>query len=229
MVRTVMANTIGECWLECIRQVSLFGDVSFDEDVDLKEILGLTVRINRPALFDAIIDKLGDKSIVAHTLDKFEKGVVMNNRPFTYADCIYNKNGVDQFEWIVNRLINKPESKSASICLLKEGDSNANLPCLIALDAKIRCNKLNLQFFFRSQNIVGRQYANLLALANLQYKLAKRLSVEVGFMSGYISSAHIYSYDYDFAKAVCEGIETKLSDEFYIKGPMSIRNNNLFR
>ena len=84
----------------------------------------------------------------------------MPNRPFTYSVQIYNKNGIDQFEYLVERLEKKKESKSATISLLSEGITDANLPCLNIIDIKIRNEKLNLQFFFRSQNILGRQYAN---------------------------------------------------------------------
>lgn len=94
----------------------------------------------------------------------------MKNRPFTYGECIYNKNGIDQFEWLISRLESKLETKSATISLLTEGNNHPNLPCLNIVDVKIRDNKVNLQFFFRSQNIVGRQYANFIALAKLQQK-----------------------------------------------------------
>ena len=30
--------SIGQCWLECIKRVTLEGDMYFDEDVSIKEI-----------------------------------------------------------------------------------------------------------------------------------------------------------------------------------------------
>ena len=156
----IVSNTIGECWLKSISEVMKNGKQYFDEDVEIMEILGLSIKILNPKLQDEIVDKFGDKAIVSHTLDKFKKGVVMPNRPFTYSDQIYNKNGIDQFEYLVERLEKKKESKSATISLLSEGITDANLPCLNIIDIKIRNEKLNLQFFFRSQNILGRQYAN---------------------------------------------------------------------
>jgi thymidylate synthase len=206
-----------------------YGDIFHDEDVCIREIMGLNVKVTSPKLTDEFVEKHGDPKIILHTLKKFDRGAVMHNRPFTYGQCIYDKRGVDQFRWMVNRLVQKPETKSATICLLTEGISEANLPCLTTLDAKIRNGFLNMQFFFRSQNVLGRQYANLLAIANLQHKLCQEVGVEVGFLSGYIASAHIYEYDWDTASALVKGDNVKVIDRFYDKGPASIRQNKLFR
>jgi thymidylate synthase len=91
------------------------------------------------------------------------------------------------------------------------------------VDAKIRLGKLELQFFFRSQNIFGRQYANLLALARLQSDIAERCAVETGTMRGYIASAHIYDFDMDDARRIVSGGTVAISDRYYTAGPRSIR------
>ena len=219
----INAKSIGECWLKSINEVFNNGTLYHDENVNIKEILGVSVMIDKPQLDDEIVNKFGDKEVVIHTLNKFKKGVIMTDRPFTYAERIYNKNGIDQFEWLVNRLKNKNETKSATICLLNEGTTSPNIPCLTTIDAKIRNNELNLQFFYRSQNIVGRQYANLLALANLQADIAKRCSVKIGKLFGYVASAHIYEYDFNFAKSVIANQPILLKDKYYTYGPNSIR------
>lgn len=199
----VHATTIGECWMRSMNTVLQCGVDGHDADVRIIELMGLTVEIDQPSVEDSIIKKYGDQEILAHTLRKFSKNVVMPDRPFTYGQRIYDKNGVDQFEWLVNRLSMKRETKSATICLLDEGTTALNIPCLTTLDAKIRDEKLNINFFYRSQNIAGRQYANLIAIAKLQRDLAERLSVDIGHMSGYVASAHIYEYDEQQARNLC--------------------------
>lgn len=226
---SVTTNTIGECWIESIRTILSNGTIYYDEDVKILESLGLSVKITEPRTDDKIIEQYGDKDVLEHTLKKFEKGVIMENRPFTYGEQIYNKEGVDQFEWLVKRLKRKAETKSATISLLDVGADGANLPCLCIIDAKIRDNKLNLQFFYRGQNIVGRQFANLIALSKFQYKLCSELNTQVGMLSGYVASAHIYEYDLDFAKKIINRQECVLRDQFYEQGPKSIRENNMFK
>lgn len=219
----VHAKTIGECWTNSIKLIMNNGNEYFDEDVKIKEILGLSIQIDNPQMDDNIINEFGDSIVINRTLEKFSKGVVMPNRPFTYGQRIYNKEGIDQFEWIIDRLKAKKESKSSTISLLTTGSKSANLPCLTTIDAKIRENKLVLQFFFRSQNIFGRQYANLLALVKLQKDLANRCSVEIGSIKGYVASAHIYEYDYKEALDICMNRKVSIQDKYYDFGPKSIR------
>lgn len=220
----IKAGTIGDCWIQSIKVVMQNGNEYFDEDVKIQELLGLSIEITNPNTEDEIIAKFGDKYVIDKMLKKFSKGVIMNDRPFTYGECIYDKNGIDQFEWLVNRLKSKKETKSATISLLSTGDNNPHLPCLTTIDAKIRAQRLIVQFFFRSQNIFGRQYANLLALTKLQHNLAKRCSVDIGALKGYIASAHIYDYDFNQANDICLNKQIRIKDKYYANGPKSIRN-----
>lgn len=219
----VISESIGECWKSCIEYVIRNGELFHDEDVKIIEVLGLSIKILSPETSDEIVNEYGDKNIIERTLSKFSKDVEMRDRPFTYGERIFNKNGVDQFEWLLSRIKNKIETKSATICLLMEGESLENLPCLTTIDFKVREGKLDLQFFFRSQNIFGRQYANHLALAKIQHDLACRLGLGIGFIGGYIASAHIYDYDLCQAELMCRDEKFVIEDKFYQSGPRSIR------
>jgi thymidylate synthase len=200
------------------------GKAYHDEDVEIREILGLSVEVLQPRCTDEVVDRYGDRSVVERTLEKFSKGIVMPDRPFTYGSRIYDYSGVDQFEWLVQRIREKRETKSATICLLVPDCDSPNLPCLTTIDAKIRHDTLELQCFFRSQNIFGRQYANLLALARLQTDLATRCSVVPGSIRCYVASAHIYAFDYDEAICIASGGGSVIKDRYYEEGPLSIRN-----
>lgn len=220
---TVTAQTLGECWQKCIQSVLKHGHLQNDEDVAIYEILGLSLEVAHPSPEDGFIRKVGDHKVIEKMLKKFSKGIIMEDRPFTYGQLIYDMNGVDQFEWMVSRLQNKPETKSAAISLMIPGLDSPNLPCLSVLDAKVRHNRLHLQFYFRSQNIFGRQYANLLAIATLHESLAHRIGCDVGTIKGYIASAHIYEYDLATAKELVENKSAQVIDHYYSKGPASIR------
>ncbi|NHA14614.1 thymidylate synthase [Thioalkalivibrio sp. XN279] len=223
-LRVVRTQTIGECWLRCIRNVLDYGERHHDQDVELLEVLGLALEIERPAESDPIIDAYSDKTVLARTLAKFAKGASMPDRPFTYGERIYDMMGVDQFEWIVSRLERMRETKSATIGLLIPGSSSPNLPCLTTIDVKIRKDNLDLQFFFRSQNIFGRQYANLAALARLQFDLAMRCGAAPGMLRGYVASAHIYEFDLEEAHRISRGDMLRISDKYYSSGPASVRS-----
>lgn len=222
-LQVIRTRTIGQCWLDSIRSVLDHGEHHHDEDVGLLEVLGLAVEILQPAETDPVIDAHGDKTVMARTFAKFAKGASAPDRPFTYGERIYDMLGVDQFEWMVDRLRRKRDTKSATIGLLLPGSTSANLPCLTTVDAKIRHERLDLQFFFRSQNIFGRQYANLAALARLQSALASRCGASPGALRGYVASAHIYAFDLDEARRTCAGEAIEISDRYYVNGPRSIR------
>ncbi|MGR5423316.1 thymidylate synthase [Vibrio sp. PNB22_4_1] len=222
----VRVETIGQAWLESVKYVLCNGSEHFDEDSKLIEVLGLSIEIKAPSLEDSIIARHGDAKVLKNMMCKFERGVVMTNRPFTYGQRIFDYKGIDQFEWMAKRLESKKETKSATITLQNPGDTHPNQPCLTTLDAKIRNGKLHLQFFFRSQNILGRQYANLMALTKYQIDLANRLNVDVGSLSGYVASAHIYDYDINSASLLLElPDEFRIKDQFYSDGPRSIRES----
>jgi thymidylate synthase len=220
---SVFTESIGDCWISCMEHVLRHGNFQMDEDIAIQETLGLSVNILNPKCHDDLVEKIGDKAVILRTLTKFSKGVEMPERPFTYGSRIFDNSGVNQFEWIVDRLKVKRETKSATIGLLIPGSEDANLPCLTTIDAKIRDNRLELQFFFRSQNIFGRQYANLLALSKLQSDIAAECMVEMGSLRGYIDSAHIYAFDIPEAQRIVSGEQIAISDKYYLNGPRSIR------
>jgi thymidylate synthase len=222
-LKQVSAQSLGECWVACIDYVLRNGNSHNDEDVAIRESLGLSVHISSPQCQDVLIDAVGDRSVIERTLAKFSKGVEMPERPFTYGSRIFDNSGVNQFEWMVQRLMSKRETKSATIGLLIPGSEAANLPCLTTIDAKIRGNKLDLHFFFRSQNIFGRQYANLLALARLQKDIADACGIGVGALRGFVSSAHIYEFDLQQARRIVAGERFAICDRYYLAGPQSIR------
>ena len=224
MVISVYAKTLGEAWKKSVQAVQENGEAHFDEDVQLLELRqGLSLTITEPKIEDPIIKRLGDPQVLGRMSKKFSQSAKMEDRPFTYGELIYCKSGVDQFAWMIERIRRKPETKSATISLIAEGDESPNLPCLVCLDAKLRDGAIDLHFFFRSQNVVGRQYANLVALAELQQKMAAELTCKSGIISGYISSPHIYDYDFEYAQKILGGGEFEIVDLFYSHGPRSTR------
>lgn len=214
-------RTIGECWIASISHVLKHGQRHYDLKIEMLEVLGLSVEISEPNVQDPLLTAHGDMAVLSRTIAKFEKGAAMPERPFTYGERIFNMEGVNQFEWMVERLQSKPDTKSATINLLIPGSTATSIPCLTTIDAKIRRGRLDVQFFFRSQNIFGRQYANLVALAKLQSDLAHRCDIVAGALRGYVASAHIYGFDLDEAREIVAGAPIRIVDRYYQFGPQS--------
>ena len=75
-------------------------------------------------------------------------------------------------------------------------DYRGHMPCIVALDFKIRNDKLLITGFFRSQDIGKKIYADILALGKIQSEVASALSTTTGEIKIFISSAHIYEQDF---------------------------------
>jgi hypothetical protein len=226
--RTVRAGTLGQAWIQSLRSVLASGQWTEDEGVPLLELLGLSVHISHPSLADRLIDSVADRNVLRRTEAKFSRTPDLPDAPFTYGERLYNLNGFDQIEWLCQRLSRHRLSKSATVCLLVPNERERHLPCLTTLDAKIRNGALHLQFFFRSQNILGRQYANLVALAGLQSEIAARCKAGIGSLAGYIASAHIYDFDIEDARKLTSGLRFRLVDRYRDLGPQAGRTTSHF-
>lgn len=218
--RSISVPTIGEAWISSIRAVIDHGIWYHDENVPLLELQGLCLHVDRPSPTDPLIAEVGDTEVLGRMLSKFSATDHFPRAPFTYGQRLYDNQGIDQVAWLVERIRKRPETKSAAISLLVPGDQSRHVPCLTTIDVKLRFQRVDLSFFFRSQNVFGRQFANLVALATLQGAIATMLNATAGSLSGYISSAHIYEFDLAAAKAAAEGTLGRMKDVYYDKGPV---------
>jgi len=181
--------------------------------------MGLCLQVTNPATSGQIIKEVADLEVLERMLCKFQPDAKIPKAPFTYGSRLYNLSGVNQIDWAVNKLKRKSETKSATIALLIPGDEADHIPCLTSIDFKLRYGKLHLNFFFRSQNIFGRQYANLIALRNLQVEVCEKLDADPGYLSGYVCSAHIYGFDLEDGKDLIEGNRRRIVDKYRRIGP----------
>lgn len=79
----IQEQTIGECWLKSIQHVLDHGQPHLDGEVGLIEVLGLTVEISEPSVYDPVLSAHGDPTVLTRTLAKFARGASMPERPFT--------------------------------------------------------------------------------------------------------------------------------------------------
>lgn len=194
-------TTAGVVWLRAIQSVLLSGVLVRDEADKLLELLNLTCVIQRPSDTDSLIDSLVDKDILQRMFAKFSRISSLPDAHFSYAQRLYAMGGINQINWAINRIKQKPETKSATIGLLAPGEENPHLPCLSLLDFKLRDGQLRCTAFFRSQNIGTRHPCNSLALARMLMTMGDRMNTPIGPLTIHIASAHIYYSDISFCRA----------------------------
>jgi len=111
----------------------------------------LQLTIKKPSQKDEIIEKYGDKKGIEWMNSNFteQKNVPELKNALSYGTRLFNFKGKDQVKWIIGKLKKKPETKAATISMIMH-DDEAYIPCVSALDFKIRNNKLMLTAMCRA-------------------------------------------------------------------------------
>lgn len=195
MMYIIEAENLGNAWLQAMKLAMTVGDEIYDEDRSLKEIRNLYVTLKNISEKDPILDKYADKNRIQLMKEKYSTCGLVGDYKIDYGSYIFNNNGINQMEWVKHRIINKPETKSATITLHRPGEEM--LACLSLLDFKLREDRLHMNVVYRSQNIYASQPGNLIALKQIQEDLAKDIGKDVGDVELIVLSAHVYEDDYE--------------------------------
>ena len=193
-MRTIKCNTIGEMWISAMDSIMENGEDILDGDVRLREIRNLYVSIQRIQEDDPLISKYADRDRINLMKEKYATCGLVGDYKIDYGSYIYNNDGINQIEWIIKRLRNKPETKSATITLHKPGEEM--LSCLSMIDFKYRKGYLDMSVIYRSQNIYWSNPGNMLALHKIHNDVAQALGYELGSVELVVISAHIYEKDF---------------------------------
>jgi thymidylate synthase len=102
------------------------------------------VSVNDPITIDDEIKKYADNNMITWIHDNFLslKGV-KNEDIAMVKECMILMVKYDQFENIAKKLLKNPESRSTAIFFMYLGHDGKHMPCIVALDFKIRNNKIN--------------------------------------------------------------------------------------
>lgn len=194
------SDTLGVAWIKSIYVVLRHGKWIKDDSEKLIEFRNLYLKIKNIDELDPIIKRYADQNRIDLMKLKYKSCDIISNYKVSYGKLLYDNQGVNQIEWVINRLKYKPETKSATICLHIPG--RQNLSCLSILDFKLRENLLYMNAVYRSQNIFASQFGNLIALNEIQKYVANHISYKIGYLNLIILSAHIYEHDIDKAEKV---------------------------
>jgi thymidylate synthase len=183
-----------EVWIKYCLLVSQNGSDFYDEEDSIIELRDVLISFKNLDPRDDVFQKFGDKKVIDMYSKKMQSTDIIPELNSSYGKRLFDQQGFNQINWVINRLKRKPETKAATISLLLPNDPGPRIPCLCILDFKIRDGELKLSGYFRSQNVL-RSYANFISIKELQDKVAKQLGVKTGEMTFLVSSAHIYDKD----------------------------------
>ena len=204
MQNYIQAYSIGEAWLQALKFVLKKGKIVEDDKGTIIDIVPLFIEINNPSITDKVIDKYGNKGDLDFLQKNFTDLSEIEEWGYSYAQRLYDYNGINQINEVIYKLTNNLTSKSATISLLKREDDKKHKPCLTTLDFKIRDEKLIIHAFFRSQDVGNKMYGDAHEIVKLGRVINEKLKIENINLLLSICSAHIYSVDLDKIRTIID-------------------------
>jgi thymidylate synthase len=195
-VVVVRSPTLGEGWLDVTRAVLEGGALAFYDAQRTRELALLTLVVDRPSPDDATIARLGDPDWLAWMHANFfsHEDVPELGNAKSYAARLFDYAGAghDQIAWVVRRLRDDPESRSATITTLQPLTDTSYIPCVSMLDFWLPDGAVELVVYAHSLDFGKKAYGNLVELAHLQEHVAGALGAPVGRLVIHAKSAHVY-------------------------------------
>ncbi|MBU0666028.1 MAG: thymidylate synthase [Nanoarchaeota archaeon] len=204
----LICESIGEAWISACEYIFDKGNAMKDEDKDIKELLHFILKIKSPSEKDEIILKYGNKGMIDWMHSNFfeQKNVPELKNGLSYGHRLFNYDGKNQVEWVIEKLKKKPEAKSVTIPMLMPNKDSGYIPCVSMLDFKIREGKLMIVAMCRSIDFGKKVYANMLELHRVQKMVADKVGVPTGELLMYVVSAHIYADEYKQMRGIIEDV-----------------------
>ena len=208
-VTVIEAPTVGVAWLDVSRVVLEHGiDAEYDGQ-PTREVALLTLVVARPASDDPIVGELGDPKWLAWMHANFvEHGTVTElGDADSYAVRLYDwaRTGRDQIAWVVERLRDDPESRSATVTTYQPLTDETYIPCISLLDFWLPSGELELVVYAHSLDFGKKAYGNLVELARLQEHVAGELGVALGRLAIHAKSAHVYGPELELMARLTHG------------------------
>jgi thymidylate synthase len=204
------SETLGEAWLLVAREILESGVAATYDGEATRELGLLTLVVERPASDDPIIARLGDADWLAWMHENFfvQKDVAELGGAQSYAVRLFNYEsaGRDQIAWVIERLRDDPECRSATITTFQPLTDTTYVPCVSMLDFWLPAGRLELVVYAHSLDFGKKAYGNLVELARLQEYVARELAVEPGRLVVHAKSAHIYEPEWEQMARIVDGV-----------------------
>jgi len=177
-MKQIIAKTAGLAWQSALKYVSTEGHDIKDGEKDLKEVMNVFLTVESPSGSDPILEKFADQAMIDWMRKNFLSLDPVANWRYSYGQRF-------------------TESKSATITLMDPKGDGGHIPCIVALDFKIRDGKLMTTAFFRSQDVGKKIYADIICLGEIAQKIANEVNAQNGELNILIVSLHLYEEDRD--------------------------------
>ena len=206
MTLLVEADTIGEAWLGIAERIMAQGSDARYDGRPILELSRVTLEVAHPHPDDAIIAGHADPERLAWMRANFvDLSLVAElGDARSYASRLRDYAGVgrDQVEWVIARLRDDPESRSATITTFEPLLDTSYIPCVSMLDFWMPRGELDLVVYAHSIDFGSKGYGNLVQLAAIQAEVAASLGRSVGTLDFVVKSAHIYDSEFEYMRGV---------------------------
>ena len=189
-------KTIKNAWNKAKKIILKDGKRIKDGSETLSETLNLFFKIENPEQ-STEENPVVNEEIKAWMMNNFKdiKTIPELHDAKSYAWRLYSYDGKDQIKWIINKLKDKPESKSATITTFLPNEDINYIPCVSLLDFKIRKNSLILTATCRSLDFGMKALYNFYALSDILHHVASELDLIKSSLQVHVISAHVYEKD----------------------------------
>jgi thymidylate synthase len=197
-VELVEAQTLGEAWLEVARRILVSGTDTAYDGQPTKELSLVTLTVAEPDPGDATIAELADPDWLDWMRRNFTEpdDVPELGNARSYARRLRDYGGRDQVAWVIERLRDDPETRSATITTFEPHTDTSYIPCVSLLDFWRAPGALELVVYAHSLDFGKKAYGNLVELARLQHEVAGAVGAPVGSLVIHAKSAHVYEPEY---------------------------------
>jgi thymidylate synthase len=191
MIGIIAAQSIGEGWISYLEQILANGVEIPDDREPILEAPAICLEMRYGSEMDPILQKHANPRIISLYTEKMFSREIIPELNSTYGSRLFAYDGVDQVQWIIDRLNARWWAKSSVISLLKPNENMPRIPCLISVMATIRDDELRLDAVFRSQNAFN-SYGNFLGLKKIHELIAEGTKRKIGTLRSIALAPHIY-------------------------------------
>jgi thymidylate synthase len=217
----IYENSVFAAWIKLLNYVMKFGDLKMTEyGEEQKEYNNIMVTIGKHIDFL----EMGFKEYYSEQeLEEYFKKNLMNyitpeemGISYTYGDRLFNFKGINQIDFIIDKLGNFPFTRRAVAVLWQpdKDQDDEHGPCLNLISCNIHNDEVYMSVVFRSNDIYGAWYKNVLGLMKLQKYIVDKINekFQTTYAAGKFTitciSAHIYKHEF---KAALEAAEKNIN------------------